>query len=249
MQQRKRKMGKPRGKVTRAARGGGRGTKDSLVRIPPVPKGRNFLPIQTRSELTWSLNGVLNNVGVVYTNTYVQMNYPGVPILGASTTPGGWTDLVQLYQSIRVLSCNVKFEATNKEAFPITMFQYRVGQTTASGATPAANDITNPTTLRGATENPTFRDKQLGIAASGTSVGTVRSSTHLSTVIGTPWPGSVDEYSGTSIGASGVVPTAILFQGYGIYATDIATVLVNGVAYRISVVYDCVFFQPRHQGN
>jgi len=245
----KQRTGKPRGKAKRAGRQGRGRIQDSLIRIPPIPMGRNFLAERVRSELTWSQNGTLNNGGVAFAGNYVEMNYPGTPVLGASTTPGGWSDLNALYQSLRVLSCKIKFEATNKESFPVTMYMYRVGQTNNLGATPAVNDITGATTLRGATENPTFRDKQLGIAASGRSTGIVSALTHLSNVIGTPWPGSVDEYSGTGNASTSLAPTALLYEGYGIFATDGVTALVNGVAYRLSVVFDCVFFQPRNQAN
>jgi len=245
----KQRTGKPRGKAKRAGRQGRGRIQDSLIRIPPIPMGRNFLAERVRSELTWSQNGTLNNVGVAFTGNYVNMNYPGTPVLGASTTPGGWTDLNGLYQSLRVLACKIKLEATNKEAFPVTIYLYRVGQTNAGGNTPAANDITSQNLLRAATENPTFRDKQLGIAASGRSAGIVSALTHLSNVIGTPWPGSVDEYSGTGNATTSLAPTALLYTGFGAFATDVATNFVNGVAYRLSVVFDCVFFQPRNQAS
>jgi len=243
----KRKMGKPRGKVTRAARQGRRGISDSLIPLPRIPRGMNFLAERVRSELHWSLNGTLNNAGSVYAGSYAELNYPGTPVLGASTVPAAWTDFNQLYQSMRVLSCKIKFEATNKETFPVTMYLFRVGQTQASGATPAANDIVSATTLRGATENPTFCDRQLGSAASGRSTGTITKMIHLSDVIGTPWPGSVDEYSGTGNATTSLVPANLLYEGYGIYSTDVGTNLSSGVAYRLSLVFDTIFFQPRNQ--
>jgi len=220
-------------------------TKDAVIPLPPVPKGPSTLPHMVRSKLVWSLNGTLNNVGGLAANTYVQVNYPQVPILSAATSPGGSTSLSALYQNARVTHVKVLLEATNLETFGMTIFTVRVGTTHPAGGVPASNDIVSVATLRNVTENPSFKSNQLG-SASSKPQAKIRGTFPMAQFLGTPWSGAADEYTVVTDLPS-QPPTQLLYFGYGVYSTNMSTVLVSGVAYRIHVEFDTVFFAPRNQ--
>ncbi len=223
---------------------------EALIRIPRAPRGSNYIQPMVRTELVWSLNGTLNNAAALGANTYVQANYLTVPQLSASTTPGGLSDLADLYCSARVLKVRVEFSATNLESFPLTMWICNVGESQTTGVVPTANDITSVALIRRVTENRSSHTYQLGQAASKPA-GKVFTVFSLKKYLQTKWSGAADDYTMTSTGGSTLLgsPVQLLYVGYGIYSTNASTVLVNGCAYQIKVYFDTVFFGPRNQAS
>lgn len=240
----RRARARQRNRPRRGRNNGGNGAGQlALVRIPPRVPNNLALPRMTRTNIIWTSGGVLTSTGALGANTYLQLNYPNVPILSGADPAGKFVDLIALYPYYRALGAKIRFEFSNNEAFQVFAYGAPVLYGDSSLTVPAANDVTTATDFRGVQLYPGYRDRLLSPAGS-MDRGSFTQRVNFDQMLVGKWAGIPDIWTGSyTTSAGNTAPTQKLYYLFGVYTVDGSTLTAgNGIAYRITSETDIVFF-------
>ncbi len=231
-----------RNRRRRNQNGNNRNQAMSLVPLPRRPPRDLALPRMFRTTMVFTAMGNLTNAGAAGANTYLQLNYPAIPILSGANPASRWTDLILIYPYFRMLRAKVTFEASNQEAFATVMYGLPCLYGDGNASAPAANDVTTAADIRGVQSQPFYKDRILSATGSMDRGKFIHTFT-MDQLFVAKWTGAPDDYTPSSDGGSVAPPTSFIYYLFGVYTVP-GTVLTasNGVDYRITSEVDGVFF-------
>lgn len=223
------KNGKKPSKSTKSKARGAFVDRNNFEEVVVIPRHLGWAPRRLRCSLRYSLTGITNNVGLVYTNrryipTYV---YDVDPNLGNTAVPG-LAEYGAIYRLYRVRGSQVTVTFSNKEVFPITCYVCPVNTDPGQNTANFAQYMSNRLSVQGVVGPLT-----------GQGVRSLSCSQSTGDFAGVPDTQQLDTYCGSTNG--GTAPTNNWYWLVG--AITDGTVLSAGVVINVMINMDVEFFE------
>jgi len=196
--------------------------------VQRVQHGLQAFPPRMRSRLTWNKGFALNNVGAIFSNTFLEPTYMyNLDGTGASSIPF-FGEMTTVYRFYRVRSWNLKVHFSNLETFNVLCYLLPIN------SSPGNNNAAWQSYL----SNPLCKHFQVG-PLTGMNTKTITSRASVAMFGGSLDTKTDDLYSGTSLG---VAPTNNVFHIVGINSPT-GVVFANGVTISMFINIDVEFFE------
>jgi len=202
---------------------------DGFEEVVVIPRHLGWAPRRLRASLRYSLTGITNNAGFVYTSrryipTYV---YDVDPSLGSTAVPG-LAEYGGIFRLYRVRGSQVKVTFSNKEVFPVTCYICAVN------TDPGLNTANYSYYL----SNRLSKQRVVG-PLTGNGIAILTDAQTTGDFAGIPDTQQLDTYCGSING--GTAPTNNWYWQVGV-VTD-GTVLAAGVVINVCIDMDVEFFE------